>query len=173
MLLFCDLETTGLCPQNDAILEVACALVDNDNMIVRRHESLVKHRIIPSMHNGVREMHTDNGLLVDLIDNARDSIMSVDINLARRMRQWMEWFEIKHFTLAGNSIHFDRSFIKHYMPCVEQKLHYRMVDVSSIKILFQRAKANLPPEVPPAHRAMADVLESIESYKFFQREVEK
>ncbi len=169
MLLFLDFETTGLRPKKDAILEVACALMDNNNEVVETYESVI---ITESYWKNncdqvVWDMHTENGLwkALESATKTRDDVLDEMIEL---FMNWQEKYAVDCFTLAGNSIHFDRRFIKEQLGYLDTFLHYRMVDNSSTKIMFQRA--GLPvPEPRTAHRAMADVMESIRYYKFFDK----
>lgn len=160
-LLWMDLEMTGLDPLQDPILEISVEITDFDFQTLASYEAIIKQP-----RSKVLERMQKNKWWVDYPEN-RDHFLKglgsgKPIELAER-----ELLEIinHHFgkepaVLAGNSIHNDRNFIKQQMPELELKLHYRMLDVTSFKLIMQ-AKYGVDFEKPEVHRAYEDVQASI------------
>jgi oligoribonuclease len=170
-LVWIDLEMTGLDPDNDVILEIACIVTDGALSEVVEGPNLVINAT-PEQLNGmveiVTEMHTKSGL----IEEVPQSTMTV----AQAERFVLEFIaehvpEPGSAPLAGNSVHADRAFLRRYMPALNDFLHYRIVDVSTIKELarrwFPQAIENAPKKQGD-HRALADVRESIEELRYFR-----
>lgn len=163
---FLDLETTGLDEHTDIVLEVAIVEQNGAGEAGRSYETVVqpiKENWKDLMDPYVLEMHTKNGLIADIdaqlgvpVDVAEEQVLRFLLNLDKPI-------------IAGNSIHFDRRFISHQMPRLDKFLHHRMVDVSSIKLMVEQQWPGLvqPRNVEPAHRAMADALESLQSYRYY------
>ena len=173
-LVWIDCEMTGLDPQNDVLVEIAVVCTDAelnvlddglDIVIATRPEKLVK------MDAVVREMHTASGLL-DAIRAAGTSVEQAEQQVLEYVKQHVP--DRRKAPLCGNTISTDRAFIAHYMPTLDDHLHYRMIDVSSIKELsrrwYPRAYFNAPVK-NGGHRAMADILESINELKYYRAAV--
>ena len=162
LYLFFDFETTGLDPVNNDVLEIAAAVVDKDLNIISQFEIVVNQEedALAQMDDWCRGTHTKSGLL-ERVQNSSVGIMYAEsLFLA-----WMDkYFPGNRILLAGNSIHFDRSFIRVHMPRLDKRLHYRMVDVSSFAIVIENTFGSRMKKVN-AHRAMPDVLESIQELK--------
>lgn len=183
MIAFLDLETTGLSESTDSILEVACIVTTDQLEEVAAYHSLVTpfarfHELDPF----VRDMHTKNGLWDALTTSiAAQSLADVEKELAAFLRKHTVILgkddkgrvTISRAPLAGNSIGFDRGFLKNWMPQAEAELHYRNFDVSSINILVQafwpKVWEGRPRSVEAAHRAMDDVRESLETARYYAR----
>jgi oligoribonuclease len=169
-----DLEMTGLEPSRHVIVEIATLVTDDDLNIIAEGPDLVVHQdeaALAEMDPVVVEMHTRSGLL----DAIRDSTMS----LADAGEQTLEFIkthvtESRRVPLCGNSIGMDRRFLAAYLPEIEEYLHYRSVDVSTVKELVKRwypTLNNTRPRKAGAHRAMDDVLESVTEMKFYREHV--
>lgn len=163
-LLWLDLEMTGLRPDTDVILEVACIVTDLNFKELGHHESVIKprHDVLPLMDETVRTMHKDNGLLNRLTTGIDEQQARNELSAFIRQH-----FATEKAVMAGNSIHMDRRFIEAQWPEIAQLLHYRMLDVSSYKILAQ-AKYGLLYEKQEAHRALDDIRESIAELQFYE-----
>ena len=169
-----DLEMTGLDTSRHVIVEVAALVTDAQLEILDDGLDLVVHATedeLAEMDDFVLNMHTENGLL--------DEIRSSSVSIKEAEDAVLALIE-KHCDpdhpapLAGNSIATDRSFIREQMPRLDAALHYRMIDVSTIKELsrrwFPRAYYNQP-EKGLAHRALADIVESIQELDYYRRSV--
>lgn len=172
-LVWIDCEMTGLDLEKDCLLEVAVIITDGQTNIVDEGiDLLIKPRAEALDHMGdfVREMHTKSGLLAELET-------AVALDLAEAEKQVLDY--IKRFVpgkgqalLAGNSVGTDKQFLEKEMPQVISHLHYRLVDVSSVKELakrwYPRAFYNAP-EKHGGHRALADIRESIQELRYYRK----
>jgi oligoribonuclease len=169
-----DLEMTGLDPARHVIVEIATLVTDDDLNILEEGPDLVVHQgdaALAEMDPVVVEMHTRSGL----IDEIRSSTMS----LADAGAKTLEFIkthvtEARTVPLCGNSIGMDRRFLAAYLPEIEEYLHYRSVDVSTVKELVKRWYPGLNstrPRKTGAHRALDDVMESIAEMKFYREHV--
>lgn len=166
-LLWIDLEMTGLDPVEDRILEVAAIATDWDFNEIATHEAvkkvgpeLVKRRMVgefwekfPTVRDALQAQNLDgkNGRVVE-----NELIAFID-----------EYFEPEtRVLLAGNSIHQDRKFIDNEWPRLNARLHYRMLDVSAWKVVFD-GKYKKKFAKPEAHRAMEDIRGSIQELKYY------
>jgi oligoribonuclease len=166
-----DLEMTGLDPARHAIVEIATLVTDDDLQVVAEGPDLVVHQppeVLATMDDVVRKMHTKSGLLA--------AIESSTVSLADAGAATLDFIkshvpEPRTVPLAGNSIGMDRRFLAVYLPDVEQYLHYRSVDVSTVKELCRRwypdvlAKA---PDKAGGHRALDDIRESVEELRYYR-----
>lgn len=173
-ILWVDLEMTGLDPSRHVIVEVAALVTDAELNIIDDGVDLVVHATdaeLAEMDDFVTEMHSSNGLLDDIkastvsIEEAEDAVLEL---VAKHC-------DPAHpAPLAGNSIATDRAFIRAQMPRLDDALHYRMIDVSTVKELsrrwFPKAYYNQP-EKGMAHRALADIVESIRELDYYRRAV--
>ncbi|WIM89534.1 oligoribonuclease [Candidatus Mycobacterium wuenschmannii] len=170
-LVWIDCEMTGLDLGSDKLIEIAVLVTDGDLNILGDGLDLVIHAddaALTGMLPVVTEMHTKSGL----IDEVRAS--SVDLATAEAavldyIRQHVK--QAKTAPLAGNSIATDRGFISRDMPALDSFLHYRMIDVSSIKELCRRWYPKIyygQPAKGLAHRALADIHESIRELKYYR-----
>jgi oligoribonuclease len=174
MLVWMDLEMTGLDPRTDVIVEIATLITDDDLEIVAEGPDLVVHvpeDALTGMDPVVVDMHTRSGLL--------EQIRSSEVTLEDAGNQTLEFIrahvpEPRTVPLCGNSIGMDRRFLAAYLPEIEEHLHYRSVDVSSIKELARRW---YPEELSgltkksSAHRAMDDIKESVAELRFWREHV--
>ena len=169
-----DLEMTGLDPATEVIVEIATLITDNDLNVIAEGPDLVisqPEAVLVAMDPFVVEMHTSSGLLTAI----RESTITLD----QAGAQTLEFIK-KHISeprtipLCGNSIGTDRRFLAKYLPEIENYLHYRSVDVSTIKELVKRWYPGLEisrPAKAGAHRALDDVQESIRELKFYRENV--
>ena len=128
-----DLEMTGLDSSNDVIVEIATLVTDDDLNIIAEGPDLVIHQpeeVLARMDDFVRNMHTTSGLL-DKIKNSTVTLEQAQTETLAFIKQHCP--DERKVPLAGNSIGTDRRFLAHYMPDIENWLHYRSVDVSTIK----------------------------------------
>lgn len=171
-LVWMDLEMTGLDLSRHVIVEVAALVTDAELNILGEGVDLVVSATedeLTEMDDFVTNMHQTNGLL----DEIRSSTVSLKDAEDAVLALIEEHCDPEHpAPLAGNSIATDRSFIREQMPRLDKALHYRMVDVSSIKELarrwFPRVYFNQP-DKGMAHRALADIVESIRELDFYRR----
>ena len=172
-LVWIDCEMTGLNPETECIVEIAAIVTDFDlNVLDEGIDLVIKPRAgtVEAMGDYVRQMHTDSGLIKEF-----DS----GIELADAEAQVLEYIKKyipnpKTSPLAGNTIGTDRMFISRYMPNLDAHLHYRNIDVSTIKELSKRWYPRVyfqAPKKDGGHRALADILESIEELKYYRSTV--
>jgi len=173
LLVWVDLEMTGLDPTAHRIIEIATLLTDPDLRVVAEGPDLVVHQpesVLLGMNDWSRQHHEASGLL----ERVRDSQISEADAAARTLEFLRAHCRAGDALLAGNSVHVDRFFLRHHMPEVEGYLHYRNVDVTSIKELarrwFPRAFAQLPAK-REAHRALDDIRESIAELAYYRAHV--
>ena len=169
-----DLEMTGLNPEKDVIVEIATIVTDDLLNVVAEGPDLVVHHadeVLAVMDKFVLDMHTKSGLL--------DAIRASTTTLEEAGRQTLEFIkqhvpEARTVPLCGNSIGTDRRFLARYLPDIENHLHYRSVDVSTIKELVKRwypGSDSVRPFKVGNHRALGDVHESIDELRFYRDKV--
>ncbi|HEY1626188.1 MAG TPA: oligoribonuclease [Streptosporangiaceae bacterium] len=172
-LVWIDCEMTGLDIERDALIEIACLVTDGElNLFDEGIDLIIKPpaEALVSMPDIVRDMHTTSGLLDELgggiaLAEAADLVLDY-------VRRHVS--EPRKVPLCGNSIATDRWFIARDMPELDAYLHYRMVDVSSIKELarrwFPRAYFASPAK-HGGHRALADIKESVQELRYYREAV--
>jgi oligoribonuclease len=169
-LVWIDLEMTGLDPSNDEIVEIACIVTEADLTELDQGISLVvkpSDAPLAAMDDVVVRMHTESGL-IDEIPNG--------IALADAEAQVLEYVrghipEARKAPLAGSSIYVDRGFLARHMPDLDAHMHYRLIDVSSIKELVRRWYPRAyfaTPEKNGNHRALGDIRESIAELRYYR-----
>jgi len=169
-----DLEMTGLDPEADVIVEIATIVTDDELVIVAEGPDLVVHATddqLAAMNEVVRTMHTSSGLL--------EAVRASTVDLATAGAETLAFItehvpEARTVPLCGNSIGTDRRFLARWLPEIEDHLHYRSVDVSSVKELARRwypeAVANAPGK-HGTHRALDDIRESIAELRYYREAV--
>ncbi len=165
--LWIDLEMTGLIPEQDVILEVAAEISGTDLETIDSYESHIQH----SKDLVLKRMH-ENPWWKDYPEN-RDDFLN---NLSKAKPLQAVEKELINFVnhnfgkepviLAGNSIHSDRAFIKQWMPELDLRLHYRMLDVTSWKIVM-KSMYGVEFEKPEVHRAFEDIQASIAELQYY------
>jgi len=162
-LLWIDLEMTGLDPARDVILEVAAEVTDFNFKTLASYEAIVKQPLekMANMNEWATKQHAISGLTAKVADGKpEDTVIRELVGFIKSN------FGDEPAILAGNSIHNDRIFIKQWWPAVDELLHYRMLDVSSYKIVMQ-AKYDVKFEKPEVHRAFEDIQASIAELQFY------
>jgi oligoribonuclease len=174
MLVWMDLEMTGLDPRHHVIVEIATIVTDDDLQIVAEGPDLVVRQPPEALHgmdDVVREMHTSSGLLTAIAE----STVSLEEAGAATLQFIVEHVpDPRTVPLCGNSIGTDRRFLALYLPEIEEYLHYRSVDVSTIKELTRRWYPGALEGVPrkaTAHRALDDIRESIDELRWYREHV--
>jgi oligoribonuclease len=169
-----DLEMTGLEPSRDVIVEIATLVTDDELAIVAEGPDLVVHQpddVLATMDPYVQEMHKRSGLLPAI----RTSTISLDDAGAQTLAFIKQHVpEQRTVPLCGNSIGTDRRFLAAYLPDIENWLHYRSVDVSSVKELVRRWYPQVRAERPRkagSHRALDDIRESVNELRYYRDKV--
>ncbi|WP_132879555.1 oligoribonuclease [Tamaricihabitans halophyticus] len=171
-LVWIDCEMTGLDLGKDALIEIAALVTDADLNILGDGVDLVIHAddaALAGMPEIVSQMHGKSGL-TDEVRSSTLSLAEAEQLVLDYVREYVP--EPMSAPLAGNSIATDRGFIARDMPALDAHLHYRMVDVSSIKELVRRWYPRIyyaKPEKGLAHRALADIQESISELSYYRR----
>lgn len=172
-LVWIDCEMTGLDIERDALIEIACVVTDGElNLLDGGIGLIIKPppEAVDQMSDVVRDMHTTSGLLADLpggitLAEASEAVLGYVRHHVKEPRQ---------VPLCGNSIATDRWFIARDMPELDAYLHYRMVDVSSIKELARRWYPRVyfnSPDKHGGHRALADITESVNELRYYREAV--
>ncbi|MCP3800804.1 oligoribonuclease [Allokutzneria sp. A3M-2-11 16] len=171
-LVWIDCEMTGLDLGKDALIEIAALVTDADLNVLGEGVDIVIHaddKVLETMPDVVRDMHAKSGLT----DEVRRSTVTIDEAQRAVLDYVREWVpDQRTAPLAGNSIATDRGFIARDMQELDAHLHYRMVDVSSIKELCRRWYPKVyygQPAKGLAHRALADIQESIMELAYYRR----
>lgn len=173
-MVWMDCEMTGLRLDSDKLIEVAALVTDSDLNILGEGVDIVIHAdddALAAMPAVVAEMHARSGL-TDEVRRSTVTLEEAEQRVLDYIRQYIP--TPRTVPLAGNSIATDRGFIARDMPLLDAHLHYRMVDVSSIKELCRRWYPRIyfgQPEKGLSHRALADIQESIRELEYYRRTV--
>ncbi|MGH9225289.1 MAG: oligoribonuclease [Acidimicrobiales bacterium] len=174
MLVWLDLEMTGLDPATDAILEIATLVTDDDLNVVAEGPDVVVHQppeVLARMNEFVRTMHERSRLL--------DAVVASDLTLEQAGKATLDFVrshvpEARTAPLCGNSIGTDRRFLAAYLPDLDNHVHYRSVDVSTVKELCRRWYPGVfaaAPEKRGAHRALGDIRESLAELAYYRSKI--
>jgi len=172
-LVWIDCEMTGLNPDTECLVEIAAVITDTElNVMDEGIDLVIKPRAgtIEAMGDYVRKMHTDSGLINEF--EAGLELEDAEAQVLEYIKKYIP--TAKTTPLAGNTISTDRLFITKYMPKLDDHLHYRNIDVSTIKELAKRWYPRAyfqAPKKDGGHRALADILESIEELKYYRQSV--
>ena len=168
-----DLEMTGLDPKQHVIVEIATLLTDDDLNIVAEGPDLVIHATddqLAKMDRVVIDMHTRSGLLAQI----KASTLTLEEAGAQTMAFLAEHMQPRSTPLCGNSIGTDRRFLAKHTPEIEEFLHYRSVDVSTIKELARRWHPKVLDDAPTkalGHRALDDIREWVSELAYYRAAV--
>jgi oligoribonuclease len=172
-IIWIDCEMTGLSLTNDALIEVAALVTDYElNQLGDGVDLVIKPpaEALEQMNDFVRDMHTSSGLLDELATGI--TMAEAEERVLTYVRDWAP--EPSKAPLGGNTVGTDRGFLARDMPALESHLHYRIIDVSSIKELalrwFPRAFFNSPKKIG-GHRALADIRESIAELRYYREAI--
>jgi len=163
---------TGLNAQTDAIIEIAVIATDFQLTTIVEGPSLTIHQpesVLATMNDWVKETHGKSGL----IDAVRASTITVAEAEAQVVQFAQQTCNLKKFLFAGNTVYQDRTFLIRYMPTLNSLAHYRLLDVSTIKELVRAwypTKAEPAGKKTSAHRAQADILESIQELRNYREQ---
>lgn len=169
-LIWIDMEMSGLEPEKDVILEIATIVTNEALEIIAEGPDLVLHHsqeLLEGMDDWNREHHTKSGLWKE--------VLASPLSLAEAERLTLEFIQehtqAKKSPLCGNSIWQDRRFLTRYMKGIDEYLHYRMIDVSTVKELGRRWHPMILDKMPKKkgnHRALDDIRESIAELKYYK-----
>lgn len=171
-IVWVDLETTGLDPDFDVPLEIAVVVTDFD---LRRISTLsvpikpIRLKPFALMEPAVRDMHESTGLLDRLDKPVAQTLQEAERRAVERI-----FGCAGQPPLGGSSVHFDRNFLRQYMPTFHARLSYRNIDVSTIRQLVQHWSPSLVPFEPqrtPKHKAEVDILNSIDELAYYRSSV--
>lgn len=172
-LVWIDCEMTGLDPVNDALIEVACLVTDAElNVLGDGVQVVIKpsDEAVAGMNDFVRQMHTTSGLIEEL---------DAGTTMEDAQRQVLDYVKehvpvASKAPLAGNTVGMDRIFLDRDMPDLIGHLHYRVVDVSSLKELVRRWYPRVffnAPDKTGGHRALGDIQDSIRELRYYRETV--
>ena len=173
-LVWIDCEMTGLDLASDVLLEIAALVTDSELNILDEGIDIVIHADdaqLDAMIDFVRDMHATSGLT--------EAVRASTVTIEQAEQQVLDYIkthvpDVKKAPLCGNSIATDRGFLALQMPGLDDHLHYRMIDVSSVKELARRWYPRAyfaSPEKNGGHRALADIRESIEELRYYRATV--
>ncbi|XP_064595656.1 oligoribonuclease, mitochondrial-like isoform X1 [Liolophura sinensis] len=170
-LVWVDLEMSGLELERDQILEMACIVTDADLNIVAEAPDLIIHHpdsVLDAMGDWCKEHHGKSGL-TEAVRQSNISLTSAEDQMVKFVTEHVPKGSCP---LAGNSIHVDKEFLNRYMPRFMSHLHYRIVDVSTLKELCRRWYPDVYLRCPPkalSHRALDDIKESIAELQHYRK----
>jgi oligoribonuclease len=172
-IVWVDCEMTGLDVGIDEICEIAVVVTDGELNVVDPGLQLVikpSDAAMANMGEFVTQMHSDSGLITEIPNGI--SMQDAEAQVLEYIKKWVT--EERTAPLAGNSIGTDRMFLNRQMPTLDKYLHYRNVDVSSLKELARRWYPRVYFQLPKKtgnHRALADILESIQELRYYRKAI--
>ncbi len=176
VLAWMDLEMTGLDPDRNTIVEIATLITDDDLVVIAEGPDLVltaPPEALAAMEDVVRTMHTKSGLLT-AIESSTITLEEAGEATLAFLKQHIP--QPRTVPLCGNSIGTDRRFLAVHLPDVETYLHYRSVDVSTVKELCRRWYRELydaAPKKAGGHRALDDIRESVDELRYYRQSIFK
>ncbi|XP_078122517.1 small fragment nuclease [Sander vitreus] len=174
-MVWVDLEMTGLDIEKDQIIEMACIITDSDlNILAEGPNLIIKQptELLEGMSDWCKEHHGKSGL-TQAVQDSKISLEQAEYEFLSFVRQHTPPGQCP---LAGNSVHADKRFLDKYMPQFMYHLHYRIIDVSTIKELCRRwfpEEYKMVPNKKAAHRALDDIQESIKELQYYRANVFK
>lgn len=170
-LVWIDLEMTGLDVTKESIIEIATVVTDGELNIIAQGPNLainVEESLLAGMDEWNTSHHTSSGL----VERVRQEGVSIEEAEERTLQFLQEWVPEGRAPLCGNSVWNDKKFMEKEMPKLVEHLHYRMIDVSTVKELARRWYPGVGRyEKKGAHLALDDILESIEELRYFRSKV--
>jgi oligoribonuclease len=171
-LIWLDLEMTGLHPEVDVIIEVATLVTDKDLNVLATGPVFAIHQpdeVLERMDEWCQTTHGASGLT----DRVKASTTTIEEATAATLEFVAHWVPKGKSPLCGNSIAHDRRFVRKYMPDFEDYLHYRLIDVSTVKELVRRwyPDSVRPPRKQGNHLALDDIRESVAELKWYREHV--
>nr|XP_022910903.1 probable oligoribonuclease [Onthophagus taurus] len=169
-IVWIDMEMTGLDVEKDKVLEIACLITDGDlNTVAEGPDIIIHHgnNVLSNMNDWSKRQHEKTGLT----EASRKSNIPIEVAEKQLMDFIKKYVTERMSPLAGNSVYMDRMFIKKHLPKIDNYLHYRIIDVSTIKELCQRWNENIYRKAPRKvcdHRALSDIKESIKELKYYK-----
>ncbi|CAL4324791.1 Oligoribonuclease [Buchnera aphidicola (Periphyllus testudinaceus)] len=169
-LIWIDLEMTGLCYKKNRILEIAVVITDKnlkiltEDFVICIYQSLKK---IEKMNDWNKKTHFHSGL-IKKVRESKYTEFSAEKKILKFLKKWTI---PKKSPICGNTVWKDREFLKKYMPKIEKHLHYRNLDISTIKELYYRWKSNYLPTTQKKnkHSALYDIKQSIKELLFYKK----
>lgn len=170
-LVWIDLEMTGLYPDKHTILEIATIVTDANLNILAQGPNLIIHQspeVLAQMEPKVIKLLSKHGL----IDAVKSSSVTLETAQQTTLAFIQPLTDSNTSPLCGNSVYRDRMFLEKYMPTLNNYLHYRLIDVSTVKELARRWYPQIPPFIKgETHRALDDIKESIQELKYFREKI--
>ncbi|KAJ1647740.1 rna exonuclease [Coemansia erecta] len=170
-LVWIDCEMTGLDYAHDKIIEIACIITDGELNVLEKGREIVIHQskaTMEAMNDWCKEHHGNSGLASSVLQSTTTTAQAEQEVLALIKRHCKT---PRTAILAGSSVHADRAFLARQMPELTEFLHYRIVDVSSIKELARRWNPRVLESLPAkkcSHRALDDIVESIDELRYYK-----
>ncbi|KAF7700929.1 small fragment nuclease [Silurus meridionalis] len=174
-MVWVDLEMTGLNIEKDEIIEMACIITDSDLNIIAEGPNLIINQpdeLLDSMSDWCKEHHGQSGL-TQAVRDSKISLQQAEYEFLSFIRQHTPPGQCP---LAGNSVHADKKFLDKFMPQFMRHLHYRIIDVSTVKELCRRwfpDDSKRAPQKKAQHRALDDIQESIKELKYYRANIFK
>jgi oligoribonuclease len=168
-LVWLDMEMTGLDPEKERVIELACVVTDSDLNVLGESPVFVVHQsdaLLDAMDAWNKGTHGKSGL----IDKVRASALTEEDAQEQMLSFLKQFIGARKSPLCGNSVHQDRRFMVKYMPKLEEFFHYRNLDVSTLKELAKRWKPAVYESFAKEqkHTALADIYESIDELKHYR-----
>ncbi|KAM6969855.1 small fragment nuclease [Aplochiton taeniatus] len=169
-MVWVDLEMTGLDIEKDQIIEMACIITDSELNVLAEGPNLIinqSNELLDGMSNWCKEHHGQSGL-TQAVRDSKISLQQAEYEFLSFVRQHTPPGQCP---LAGNSVHADKKFLDKFMPQFMYHLHYRIIDVSTIKELCRRwfpEEYKHAPQKKASHRALDDIQESIKELQFYR-----
>lgn len=170
-LVWIDLETTGLSVKKDKIIQIAVLVTDTELNILDENGYVgfvnITDDDVSLMIDLVKDMHTKNGV----IELCKKSVLTLEDIDKGAMEYISKFVKKDEAPLCGNNIAFDRSFIEYNMPLLTAYLHYRNIDVTTVKQLYRIWKKDTYIHDDATHEALGDIKQSIEELKFYKEKI--